>query len=64
MTVQRIHGGAAFSCDSCPETYEPEDPGTFDDDWSAARALGWRTYNEGGRWQHRCPDCARSDRYA
>jgi hypothetical protein len=58
MTTHVVKGQVVFSCDDCPETYEP-DEGDFGTAWALARGLGWRTRQRDGKWQHSCPDCSR-----
>jgi hypothetical protein len=57
-------GQIAFSCDRCPETYEPELLGVgsvqreWVDVWQDAKAAGWRARtNPAGQWEHICPNC-------
>ena len=60
MTAHTIKGVVAFSCDECPETYEPVDQRDFAHAWIEARALGWRSFKHGwGDYEHACPACAR-----
>lgn len=65
MTTQTIKGQIAFSCDRCPETYEPPKLGLgseqreWTDVWEDAKAEGWRARKIGGEWQHHCPECVR-----
>lgn len=46
-----------FSCDypGCNETYVGD--GDFRDVWDEARDDGWRCFeNDGGEFEHRCPE--------
>ena len=46
-----------FACDECGEEIEIAG-GTFGDAWEAAKAHGWRCFQDDAEeWQRRCPDC-------
>lgn len=57
MSVERNAGSIAFSCDSCPESFEPEEDRDFGAAWAEAKSTGWKAYQFKGVWQHRCPGC-------
>lgn len=59
MTSHNVKGVIAFSCDECPETYEPHDQSDFAAAWSEARALGWHAFKLARGYEHQCPACAR-----
>lgn len=65
MTTQEIKGQVAFSCDKCPETYEPPRLGIGSEKrewlevWEDAKRAGWRARQNGSEWEHLCPGCAR-----
>jgi GH25 family lysozyme M1 (1,4-beta-N-acetylmuramidase) len=59
VTVQRIGGSVAFSCDGCSETTDETDS-QFGEAWDEARAAGWvSARDEDGEYEHYCPECAR-----
>lgn len=62
MTAHTIKGRIAFSCDSCPEAYEPHEQSDFAAAWAEAQALGWRAFKRIARgYDHQCPVCAREE---
>lgn len=62
MSVERSGRGIAFSCDRCPESFEPDEPGDFTEVWAAAKVDGWRArQTRAGKWEHLCPGCVRED---
>jgi hypothetical protein len=47
-----------ISCDFCStgsDTYEEE---SWSDMIHAAKEDGWQIYGDGGKWEHKCPECA------
>jgi len=61
MTLQRIKGSIAFSCDKCSESFEPEEP-TADARaaWQQAADEGWIVrWPKPGEPRHLCPNCQR-----
>lgn len=57
MTAQTVKHNLVFSCDGCPETYEPES-NEFSVGWAEARGKGWVAVPVKGGWGHYCPGCA------
>ena len=50
-----------FTCDMCGAEEDVEDVGNaimFNSTWGEMRDRGWRAYQEGAEWRHKCPDCA------
>lgn len=58
MTVQRVKGKVAFSCDSCPASYEPGDGDDFKAAWEEAKAEGWSAFSARGEFHHLCKTCS------
>ncbi len=65
MSVEKVPGGFAFSCDECGAVVKPPrstEPLGFQDCLDLAKEKGWRALSvaskTGGKdWEHRCPDC-------
>jgi len=59
MTMQRVKGFIAYSCDECPETVETGEEGDAREAWAEARGQGWVAFKDSkGNWVHHCPSCA------
>lgn len=56
MSVERNHEYVGLSCYECPEA--TEEFKSFDTMIASAKSLGWKIYQEGGEWCHKCPACA------
>lgn len=65
MTTQKIKDQITFSCDKCPEVYEParlglgSEPREWSEVWEDAKRAGWRALKNGSEWEHLCPSCER-----
>jgi hypothetical protein len=58
VTIHRVKGLVAISCDECPETFEMDTP-DFHETWAAAKDEGWVGLSMDGEYQHHCPGCAK-----
>jgi hypothetical protein len=57
MSYMKENGMYTFICDSCGEYFSGEPDEAFGEAWGSARAAGWRSIEEDGEWQDRCPEC-------
>jgi hypothetical protein len=62
MATGRAKGAVYFSCDECPETYEPEPENELDHAlaWQEAKTAGWVCAEVENEWLHFCGACARA----
>jgi predicted RNA-binding Zn-ribbon protein involved in translation (DUF1610 family) len=57
MTTHRDDDCIVFECDTCGDEYEADGDEGFMEAWDNAKSSGWRAYQEGGEWMHKCPEC-------
>ena len=56
--IQKSHGELVVTCNECGHRGFGGTVEDFHEFLDELKAAGWRIKNNGGEWEHFCPDCA------